>query len=186
MQIAAELMRPPFPICDARTSACSQTKSAFGYRQLWSMCALKATLLLLSVERRTGPARKDKKNAITKLAPSAKMRSPPFVTSEVLSSTCGNINERPLRRCLVPAALRRRTAAVGRNTRQQNKVGGQSCKPIHPTPKGSVGQVVSLSSNRFCSQSSISLSTHPTLLGPSCTRIGNFPAFSRRATCCGE
>jgi len=41
-------------------------------------------------------------------------------------------------------------------------------------------------SMRFWSQSSTSSSIHPTLLGPSCIRFGNWPAFSRRAMCCGE
>ena len=45
---------------------------------------------------------------------------------------------------------------------------------------------ISRQSNRDCSQSRTSSSTHPTLFGPSCTRLGNWPAFSKRATCCGE
>jgi hypothetical protein len=53
-------------------------------------------------------------------------------------------------------------------------------------PLRSVGQVSSRPSIRIWSQSNTSASTHPTLLGPSCTRLGNKPAFSSRATCCGE
>jgi hypothetical protein len=41
-------------------------------------------------------------------------------------------------------------------------------------------------SMRLWSQSSTSASTQPTLLAPSRTRLGNWPAASRRATCCGE
>jgi hypothetical protein len=36
------------------------------------------------------------------------------------------------------------------------------------------------------SQSSTSASTHPTRAGPRWTRLGNCPARSNRATCCGE
>ena len=39
---------------------------------------------------------------------------------------------------------------------------------------------------RSLSQSSISDSTHPTRDGPSCTRLGNFPAISSLAMCAGE
>ena len=53
-------------------------------------------------------------------------------------------------------------------------------------PCGRVVQVASRLSSLFCSQSSTSSSTHPTLLGPSCTRFGNWPTFSSRAMCCGE
>ncbi len=61
------------------------------------------------------------------------------------------------------------------------------CTSGHPySYMRSVGQASSRPSIRVRSQSSTSSSTHPTLLGPSCTRLGNWPAFSRRATCCGE
>lgn len=39
---------------------------------------------------------------------------------------------------------------------------------------------------RSLSQSSTSDSNHPTREGPSCTRLGNFPAASSRAICAGE
>jgi hypothetical protein len=61
------------------------------------------------------------------------------------------------------------------------------CTSGHPySYMRSVGQASSRPSIRVRSQSSTSSSTHPTLFGPSCTRLGNRPAFSRRATCCGE
>lgn len=59
------------------------------------------------------------------------------------------------------------------------------CTSSHPCSVWSISGYARRSS-RSCNQSSTSLSTHPTLLGPSCIRSGNFPAFSRRAICCGE
>lgn len=50
----------------------------------------------------------------------------------------------------------------------------------------SVGQALSRRSKRSCSHLSISASTHPTRLGPRVARLGNAPAFSSLATCCGE
>ena len=43
-----------------------------------------------------------------------------------------------------------------------------------------------LTTDSCWSQSSTSSSTHPTLQGPRFTRLGNCPAFSSRAMCCGE
>lgn len=53
-------------------------------------------------------------------------------------------------------------------------------------PFRSVGQALSLRSNRSLSQSSTSSSTHPTRFGPRFTRLGNAPTFSSLAMCCGE
>ena len=60
------------------------------------------------------------------------------------------------------------------------------CTPGHPAPSPERRSGQSLRSRRDLSQSSTSSSTHPTRFGPSRTRLGNWPAFSNLATCCGE
>ena len=73
------------------------------------------------------------------------------------------------------------------NQATQKKRVAEVCTSGHPySYMRSVGQASSRLSIRVRSQSSTSSSTHPTLFGPSCTRLGNKPAFSSRATCCGE
>jgi hypothetical protein len=66
------------------------------------------------------------------------------------------------------------------------KVGDRACNPGHPLPQKECRLGTSRRSNRFCSHSSTSASTHPTRLGPRFTRLGNCPALSNRAMCCGE
>ena len=66
------------------------------------------------------------------------------------------------------------------------QMGDRACKPGHPLLQKECRLGASRQSNRFWSQSSTSASTHPTRLGPRCTRLGNCPALSNRATCCGE
>lgn len=61
-----------------------------------------------------------------------------------------------------------------------------SAHPATLAPYAGVSVRSSLRSSRSCSQFNTSSSTHPTLLGPSCIRFGNVPAFSSLATCCGE
>lgn len=68
----------------------------------------------------------------------------------------------------------------------RTRSGGQVCNPDHPAPFQECQFSTSRCAKRCSSQSSTSLSTHPTRFGPSCTRLGNRPAFSRRAMCCGE
>ena len=64
--------------------------------------------------------------------------------------------------------------------------GDRACNPGHPLLQKECRLGASLQSNLFWSQSSTSASTHPTLAGPRCTRLGNCPALSNRPTCCGE
>ncbi len=79
--------------------------------------------------------------------------------------------------------LKLQTAPARKLVRPQS--GGQTVHAWPPSSQRSVGVVYRLS-NRICSQSSTSASTHPTRFEPSCTRLGNRPAFSKRAMCCGE
>lgn len=66
------------------------------------------------------------------------------------------------------------------------KMGDRACNPGHPLLQEECRLGASRQASRVRSQSSTSASTHPTLQGPSCTRVGNWPAFSSRAMCCGE
>lgn len=65
-------------------------------------------------------------------------------------------------------------------------MGGPPGRTIRPLRQAECRVGMSRRSMRLWSHSSTSVSTQPTLLAPSRTRLGNWPAASRRATCCGE
>ena len=77
--------------------------------------------------------------------------------------------------------LTRSMTALGRNCRVTG-----FATPVTQLLKSGVSLWCYLCARRSLSQSSTSLSTQPTRFGPSGTRLGNRPAFSSRAMCCGE